>query len=320
MDEKLTTTIAKIKNLAQQNPEFDQAMRKLFGGTVSAFSVPSDTTSNSQLDEIYEYCISKILKEQAEQFYHDFPIPDIKNQLTEDYIRMEQFRRHNEFGDFCLSAFQQVEGIVNWFCHREKFIKTYEERFNEPCDWLDFNGQPFGTLGNLFIPYKFEENKLKKIDSPDFHFNNRLRAVIYFVSMGDNPNKYRFDTMYKQINDLYMCRNLNHRGGLLNAQQEGTINAILPHKYQYYLKFTGVLVDFVESINQYMAKKEINGRIIEQLTGMLTVKLEDGHNIIFDQIKHKKIYNKLKYMPKGTSIVIEYHMKTKEYLDAKVIG
>ena len=36
MDEKLITTINKIKLFAEQNPEFNQAMQKLFGNETSA--------------------------------------------------------------------------------------------------------------------------------------------------------------------------------------------------------------------------------------------------------------------------------------------
>ena len=36
MDEKLIATVNKIKLLAEQNPEFNQTMQKLFGNTVSA--------------------------------------------------------------------------------------------------------------------------------------------------------------------------------------------------------------------------------------------------------------------------------------------
>ena len=38
MDEKLMSTINKIKQLAEQKPEFKQVMQKLFGNTVSASS------------------------------------------------------------------------------------------------------------------------------------------------------------------------------------------------------------------------------------------------------------------------------------------
>ena len=135
MEEKLKTTITKIKSLAQQNPEFAQAMRKQFGGTASAFTVPTDMVSNSQLDEIYEYCISKILKEQASDFYKNLPsiFVDRKQVLMEDYFRMEQFHRQNNFGDFCLALYQQIECITNVLCESKDLNEICEKFWGYPA-------------------------------------------------------------------------------------------------------------------------------------------------------------------------------------------
>ena len=51
----------------------------------------------TEIDEIYEYCIKQILKDQATKFYSDFKLISIKDKLIEDYIRMEQYRRDDLF-------------------------------------------------------------------------------------------------------------------------------------------------------------------------------------------------------------------------------
>lgn len=71
-------------------------------------------TSDGRIDDIYEHCIVQIAREQAEQFYKDFPIKDLVPGLTEDFIRMEIFRRRNAFDDFSLAVYQQIERITNY--------------------------------------------------------------------------------------------------------------------------------------------------------------------------------------------------------------
>ena len=53
------STIDKITRLTQQNAEFDMELRKQLN-VASANSVLSD---DERINEIYEYCIEKIIKE-----------------------------------------------------------------------------------------------------------------------------------------------------------------------------------------------------------------------------------------------------------------
>ena len=137
LEEKVTGRLKKNHNLltVTRIPEFAQAMRKQFGGTASAFTVPTDMVSNSQLDEIYEYCISKILKEQASDFYKNLPsiFVDRKQVLMEDYFRMEQFHRQNNFGDFCLALYQQIECITNVLCESKDLNEICEKFWGYPA-------------------------------------------------------------------------------------------------------------------------------------------------------------------------------------------
>ena len=106
--------------------------------------------------------MERVIREQATQFYKDFPITDLTSQLIEDYCRMERYRRQNNFGDFCLAVFQQVENITNWFCQRQKFIDLYVSKRDEDSVFKDKEGNPISTIRELIINTKDREQ-----------FNNR---------------------------------------------------------------------------------------------------------------------------------------------------
>lgn len=104
MDKKLDSTINKIKLLAEQNPEFKNAMQKLFGNAVSA-SVRSSSDER----------ISKIEKYLGLDFYADsmssvidysyIPEVDIRAQLISDNREMLRFRYGTRFHEIFLKNF-----------------------------------------------------------------------------------------------------------------------------------------------------------------------------------------------------------------------
>ena len=111
MDEKIKSTLNKIFQLTQQNTEFDTELRKKLVLFPSANSVIID---DERLNQIYEYCIEKVARKQGEEFYSSFPIPSITSSLIDDYVRMEYFKRKDNFQDFCLALYQQIECIINF--------------------------------------------------------------------------------------------------------------------------------------------------------------------------------------------------------------
>ena len=73
---------------------------------------PSNTiyrSNNTEISEIHEYCIKQILHDQSKMFYKDFKLIEIKDSLCNDFIRMEQFRREDNFEEFCMAMFQQLD-------------------------------------------------------------------------------------------------------------------------------------------------------------------------------------------------------------------
>ena len=124
MDDKLKSTLDKIVRLTQQNAEFYKSLRDAL-----KLSNPADNgiISDERLNQIYEYCIEKILRKQAEEFYKDFPITSIVQTLVEDFVRMESFRRKDAFGDFCVSLYQQIENITNKLCESRQLNNIAEK-------------------------------------------------------------------------------------------------------------------------------------------------------------------------------------------------
>lgn len=113
MDSRKEDVIEKIYRLTLQDAEFDAALRKKLKIESSANVV---LDHDERLDEIYELCIEKIIRKQGEEFYADFPITSLCPTLAYDYNRMERFRRKDDFGDFCLAMYQQIENITNYIC------------------------------------------------------------------------------------------------------------------------------------------------------------------------------------------------------------
>ena len=95
MDEKLKSVLHKVIQLTRQYPEFNVELRKELE---IAPSVALESLSEDKMSEIYEYCIEKILDEQAKNFYQAFSSKPFFSQLVFDYKRMERFRRKNDFG------------------------------------------------------------------------------------------------------------------------------------------------------------------------------------------------------------------------------
>lgn len=122
MEDNKKAAIEKIYLLTKQDVEFNEELRKKLGIASSASSALID---DERLNQIYEYCIEKIIRKQAEDFYKDFPITSIVSTLIDDYVRMESFRRKDNFGDFCLALYQQIENITNKICESSVLCRSY---------------------------------------------------------------------------------------------------------------------------------------------------------------------------------------------------
>ena len=263
MDEKLKSTLDKIIRLTQQNAEFDKSLRDALH-----LSYPTDigVISDERINQIYEYCIEKILRKQAEEFYMDFPIKSIVPTLVDDFVRMESFRRKDAFGDFCVSLYQQIENITNKLCESKQLNNIAEKMWGCPA-YIAYNKDTEPRIDNRLdstftiaslvfpgqnkktgLPYSVEKSQ-SSLQAQ--YASDKIRAIIYFLGYKATMRNVDYENYIEitsLMTDIYQCRNMNHRGNTLTQWEADTINRIIPMKSYYYFKFTGALAQFVNGI------------------------------------------------------------------------
>ena len=262
MDEKIVFTLDKICKLAQQNAEFDAELRK----RLNVASANSAILDDERIEQIYEYCIENIIRKQAEEFYADFPLKSIVPVLKEDFIRMESFRRKDNFGDFCLSLYQQIECMTNKLCEDPTLSDITSNMWGCPAyvkaekdipieisnrlskDYsianLIFPGQNKKT-GNLYSIEKSQSTLQTQVAK------DKMKIIVYFLGYRATMKSSDFDS-YREftslLNDIYQCRNMNHRGNSQNKWEIEIFDRIYPLKSFYYFKFMGGLAQYVEYV------------------------------------------------------------------------
>jgi hypothetical protein len=215
--------------------------------------------SEKEIKAIYELCVKNIIREHAERFYQNFPLP-IKDSLINDFVRMENFRREDNFIDFSLAAYQQMEAIVNYLCKEQAFKEFLTVNWNNPCrkrydkanDVYINVGETLGSLICFGLDYA-SKVKPEEISNPiKLFFNRRLRGVLYYYSFNcDLPVvKSRFDVMSEVGSDLTIIRNQNHRQTEMSDYQKNVFNKIMPNQHKYYFKFMGFLEEFISTIQE----------------------------------------------------------------------
>ncbi len=263
MEENKKVAIEKIYQLTKQDAEFNEELRKKLGITSIANSVVID---DERLNQIYEYCIEKIIRKQAEDFYKDFPVINIIPSLIDDYVRMESFHRKDIFGDFCLALYQQIECITNKICESatlsditdkmwgyEAYVKNAEN--GKETDIRERTGSY--RIADLIFPGENKntgmlnavEKSMKSLQNQ--YAYDKIKIIVYFYGFGAKMKSSDYDSFREitgLLNDIYQCRNMNHRGNTQTPWEEETLKRIEPLKSFYYFKFLGVLAQYVEII------------------------------------------------------------------------
>ena len=268
MENNKKAAIEKIYQLTKQDAEFNEELRKKLGITSIANSAIID---DERLSQIYEYCIEKIIRKQAEEFYKDFPVPSIIPTLIEDYVRMESFHRKDNFGDFCLALYQQIECMTNklcedsnlseitskmWGCHA--YVK---EEKNVPID-ISNRIQGDFTIANLVFPGQNKKtgilNSIEKSRSTlqAQYASDKMKILVYFLGYKAMMKSGEYDSYLEftsLLSDIYQCRNMNHRGNTQNEWELAVLNRIYPLKSFCYFKFMGGLAQYVDYIKGGMS-------------------------------------------------------------------
>lgn len=279
MEAKLNETIDKIVKLSTQNAEFGKELRKRLGETNSTSAL-----GDERLDQIYEYCIEKIVRRQAEEFYSDFPIKSLVPCLVDDFCRMEAFRRKDCFGDFCLALYQQLECITNQLCVNSDLCEIAERMWGYPAyvktgqnitPSIENRSQSDYSIAGLVFPgknsktghsYAFEKSMMTL---QNLYAMDKIRVIVYFLDYKAVMRNTDYDE-YVEYNtllaDIYKCRNTNHRGSVSTPWEQASLDRVLPYKSVYYFKFLGALTQFVELVKEGMPALPDLRQQIQRLT------------------------------------------------------
>lgn len=212
MDDKIKATIAKIQSLAQQNPEFDQAMRKLFGKAVPAdgVSIPNEVSDDVK-------AIREALEIRAtNSITYDFVKQQrLRDQLIIDNLRMEnaalnlQQNEDERFYTFCVNAFYQLENIINYYFHItfpsievlveviERFTEQEDKGFRYKSDGKEINvgnipvAHKINAICNMLMPedktLKWALGTLRQVRNEGAH-----RCMVIQQEKDESNNLYRF--------------------------------------------------------------------------------------------------------------------------------
>lgn len=243
----------------KENFWFKEALsnRRNFKNPIKYDVAEPESDGDDSISRIYEYCIKDIVTKQANKFYEDFKIDHIKQKLIDDFIRMEHFRREDNFEDFCLAMFQQLEGTVNSLISVELQSYIIENKTLNTHMVKDKNSGVYvqNVLWQLlFYPSDLSPIDLeKKINKTIFEwdFSEKFKVVLFYYYFNKRIyNFHDFQSIYFLGNDLYQSRNLNHRGGKTTENQKKIINKVTSDSQKYYFKFLGFLEDFLSTINK----------------------------------------------------------------------
>lgn len=262
MDEKLISTMDKIIRLTQQNAEFNTELRK----RLNVASANSTIIDDERITQIYEYCIEKIIRKQAEEFYADFPLKSIVSILIEDFVRMEYFRRKDNFGDFCLSLYQQIECMTNKLCEDSRLSEITSKMWgchayvkdekNVPINLSNRVAGDYSIASLVFPGQNKRTGNLNSIEKSRFtlqtqYASDKMKILVYFLGYkammksGEYESYVEFTSL---LSDIYQCRNMNHRGNTQNEWELAVLNRIYPLKSFYYFKFLGGLAQYIDYI------------------------------------------------------------------------
>ncbi|MEO0074789.1 MAG: hypothetical protein ABIK31_01585 [candidate division WOR-3 bacterium] len=220
--------------------------------TIADISPVEEIAKHSVIQRIHEFCIEEKIEKQANEFYQSFPIQEIKDQLIQDYKKMEHERRRDDFENFCLCLYQQIENITN-FLFQTKISPNWEVNKNK-------------------IAYRFPDGKtLTQKDlivgnANDWYANGKFKALLFYFYFNEKIKVIiPFNERVSVFDELYQMRNLNHRGSKPSEYQQKTLDNIKGNEAKYYFKFYGFLQDIITQLeislqNQTVPLKETKNK------------------------------------------------------------
>ena len=287
MDEKIKSTVHKIKLLAEQNPEFYQEMQKLFGKTASASDVNMNLNIFSDIAAIRS---ALEIRANASITYSFVQNPRLRDQLIIDNLRMEnaalnlQDPEADRFYVFCVNAFYQVENILNYFYHTvfpevESLLKEIEDATQDEKN--DFRFRRTGKEQNVgSIPVAHKLNAF---------FNSYLPE--------ESSLKWSIGTLRQVRNEG------EHRCDIIRQEKDENNNL---YKFFKSKTFNYVRIDLIKFVNAIEYKLK-NPDTEEKIESVIKSKLPSACYVLLREksvLLPNKLYAKIKHLDNGAKIIL----------------
>lgn len=287
MDEKIKSTVHKIKLLAEQNPEFYQEMQKLFGKTASASDVNMNLNIFSDIAAIRS---ALEIRANASITYSFVQNPRLRDQLIIDNLRMEnaalnlQDPEADRFYVFCVNTFYQVENILNYFYHTvfpevESLLKEIEDATQDEKN--DFRFRRTGKEQNVgSIPIAHKLNAF---------FNSYLPE--------EGSLKWSIGTLRQVRNEG------EHRCDIIRQEKDENNNL---YKFFKSKTFDYVRIDLIKFVNAIEYKLK-NPDTEEKIESVIKSKLPSACYVLLREksvLLPNKLYAKIKHLDNGAKITL----------------
>lgn len=218
---------------------------------------------HSLIQNIHEYCVEQKIEKQATEFYSSFPLDELRPQLIIDFKKMEHERRRDDFENFCLCLYQQIENITNYLFASGISENWTKQKHNIAIKSIYDRSQKqyiFPNKGGTSIEKLVFQNTEPISDLSKWHANRKFRAVLFYFYFGKEVTRddYAFNSIYFTHEEIYQMRNQNHRGSRPTDYQQKTLNKIKGKESKYYFKFYGFLQNFVTQIEYHFSNHTIS--------------------------------------------------------------
>ena len=214
--------------------------------------------SDARISDIHEQCIESILTQQANEFYKDFVIADLRPQLIADFIKMEHWRRRNNIYEFSLAMYQQVECIVNYISRNNTLCEVFHTMMDCLC-FIDAypptvdNRNPKSSYTVAQLLFMHDAPTKSKEILPSLWAYDKFKAINYFVCHQTMLTNYQFDQFVGEnriFGELYALRNRVHRGNDLTEKEIERTKQVESNPSRGFLTLTAFLTWFIDSVNK----------------------------------------------------------------------
>ena len=294
MDEKIKSTVDKIKLLAKQNPEFAKDMQILFGKSEPSSDLPILTSVSSDVSAIR----SALEIRATESLKYSFvKVPRLRDQLVIDNLRMEnaslnlQEKESDRFYIFCVNAFYQIENIINYYYHImypniNDLLNEIEKATSSDPEKFQFkrstNGMKEKTVVDISVYYK-----ITAICNSLFPDNLQLKVTLNNLRKIRNEGEHRCQVIMSRRDES---------DNLYQFLQSATFNSV-----------RAALLKVVSAIENIMQDKIVEGIIKSMLPSTCFVlydgKTEELPPNLFSNVKHLKVNDKIKITISANKII-----------------